>query len=170
MSEVTYKKKTEKRYKLDGAWWTIPDIDKVVTFENLDTGGFVYGVILNRVDGNEWRVINESWAHSLTPVETEVEPEYIELAVGYKLKADKVPMPCEELLHKVLGAIDYYGGEQIDCGGGIVDGEDVTYFIRIEKGYNPVEEMLNVVAGAIAKLGLVVRYTRTPEGVEDCSK
>jgi hypothetical protein len=170
MVEIIYKKKTEKRYKLNGAWWTIPDIDKVVTFENMDTGGFLHGVILSRVDGNEWRVIEEGSSRHLKPVETEVEPEFLELAVLYKLEADEAPMPCEELLHKVLGAIDYYGGEQIGCITGIVDGEDVTYFIRLEKGYNPIKEMLNAVAGAVAKLGLVVRYTRTEEGVEDCSK
>lgn len=170
MAEITYKKKTETRYKLDGAWWTIPDIDKIVTFQNVETGGFLYGVILNRVDGNEWRVIEERSSRYLKSVETEVEPEFLELAILYKLKADEVTMSCEELLQKVLGEIDYYGGEQIDCSAGIVDGENVTYFVHIKKGYNTIKEMLNIVVEAVSKLGLVVRYTRTPEGIEDFGK
>lgn len=166
MAEIPFKARTEKHYKLEGAWWTIPDIDKVVTFENLDTGGYVYGVVLNRVDGNEWRVIEERRARSLKPVEVTIEPEYVELAIQCERKLDEAPLRCDELLDMVLNESDYVGGDQIECSQGLVDGEKVTYFLNVSKGYTPIKAILSHIASAIAKLGFVVRYTRTPEGME----
>lgn len=166
MVEIPFKARTEKHYKLDGAWWTMSDIDKAVTFENVDTGGFVNGVLLNRVDGNEWRIIEERRARSLKPVEVEIEPEFVELAVQYKRKYTEAPLPNEELLDRVLYAIDYYSGDQIECSRGIVDGEMVTYFINVTKGHTPIKDILSRIAEELPKLSLSVRYTRTPEGVE----
>lgn len=166
MIEIPFKARTEKRYKLDGAWWTIPDIDKVVTFENLDTGGYVYGVILSSVEGNEWRVIEERQSYRLKLENVMIEPEFVELAVQYKRKYTEDPLPCEELLDRVLSAIDYYSGDQIECSRSVVDGENVTYFINVIKGHASIKAILSRIAEALPKLNLSVRYTRTPEGVE----
>lgn len=81
MSEVIYKKRTEQHYKLDYKLWRVVDIDKVVTFENLDYGGFAHGVLLELVDGNEWRAITDSWFHQMKPISVEVEPPSISVIV-----------------------------------------------------------------------------------------
>lgn len=166
MIEIPFKARTEKRYKLDGQWWTMPDIDKVVTFENLDTGGYVYGVILSSVEGNEWRVIEERQAGRLKLEIVMIEPEFVELAVQYKRKYTEDPFQCDELLRMVLAAINYESGDQIECSRMVVDGEMVTYFINVSKGHTPIKDILSRIAEELPKLNLSVRYTRTPEGVE----
>lgn len=167
MIEIPFKAKTEIRYKLDGEWWTIPYIDKVVTFENLDTGGYMYGVVLSSVENNEWRVIDEKRLNHLVPSCVKVEPEFVEIAIQYKRKYTEAPLPCEELLDRVLSAIDYYSGDQIECSRVIVDGEMVTYFINVSKGHAPIKDILSRIAEELPKLNMSVRYTRTPEGVEN---
>lgn len=166
MIEIPFKAKTEIRYKLDGEWWTIPYIDKVVTFENLDTGGYMYGVVLSSVENNEWRVIDEKRLNHLVPSCVKVEPEFVEIAIQYKRKPNETTLQCDKLLHEILDSIDYFAGEQIECSQSLVTGDNVTYFINVKKGYTPIKSILSRIAEAKSKLGFVVCYTRTPEGVE----
>ena len=162
MADLTYKAKVETRYKLGGAWWTMPDIDKIVNFENMDTGGFLHGVILSRVDGNEWRVIEEGSSRYLKPVEVEVEPEFIE--VIYKLPTDmggSVFDPCE-FLQMMIAEMNYEGTYQISTPQrmGVIESKLCAF--RIEKGYMPLQTLLTNAGKAIEKLGAEVVAVRSP--------
>lgn len=164
MAEITYKKKTETRYKLDGAWWTIPDIDKIVTFENLDTGGFMYGVILNRVDGNEWRVINEKWAKELKPVETEVEPESI--SVIFKLSADKLDsvFAPADFFNELREAMNYEGTDQLNYPQWVGEVESNPCAFMIEKGHQSIDVVLNNAVKCFEGLGATLSAVSSAEG------
>lgn len=165
MAEITYKNKTEKRYKLDGAWWTMPDIDKVVTFENLDTGGFMYGVILNRVDGNEWRVINDKWAKELEPVETEVEPESVSVIVKLTLdKYNSVFAPAD-FLQELCEAMNYEGTDQLNYPQWVGErGSNICAFM-IEKGHQPIDVLLNNAVKCFEGLGATLSAVSSTEGM-----
>lgn len=164
MAEITYKKKTEKRYKLDGAWWTIPDIDKIVTFENVETGGFMYGVILNRVDGNEWRVIEERSSRHLKPVETEVEPESVRVIVKLTLdKYNSVFVPAD-FLNKLCEAMNYEGTDQLNYPQWVGALESNTCAFMIEKGHQPIDVLLNNAVKCFEGLGATLSAVSSPEG------
>nr|DAR54686.1 MAG TPA: hypothetical protein [Caudoviricetes sp.] len=164
MVEITFKARTEKHYKLDGAWWTMPDIDKVVTFENLDTGGYVYGVILSRVDGNEWRVIEERSSRYLKPVETEVEPSSIE--VIYKLPGEQASVLSPiEFLSSLCEAMDYEGTYQLNYPVWVGEPNSNLCGFTIEKGDQPIDVVLNNAVKCFEGLGATLCSVSSPEGV-----
>ena len=74
MVEITYKRRTEDRYEHDGKVLRDVDTDKIVTFENLDYGGYASDVLLELVDGNEWRVVTEALFSRMKLITVEVEP------------------------------------------------------------------------------------------------
>lgn len=164
MAEITYKKKTEKRYKLDGDWWTIPDIDKIVTFENVDTGGFLYGVILNRVDGNEWRVIEERSSRYLKPVETEIEPESI--SVIFKLATDKLDsvFAPAAFLNELREAMNYEGTDQLNYPQWVGEVDSNPCAFMIEKGHQPIDVVLNNAVKCFEGLGATLSAVSSLEG------
>lgn len=164
MVEITFKARTEKHYKLDGAWWTMPDIDKVVTFENVDTGGFVNGVILNRVDGNELRVIEERRARSLKPVETEVEPSHI--GVVYKLPNGQVSILSPvEFLVSLCEAMNYEGTDQLNYPVWVGELSSNRGGFTIEKGEQPIDVVLNNAVKCFEGLGATLCSVSSPEGI-----
>lgn len=162
MAEITYKKKTETRYKLDGDWWTILDIDKFVTFQNVETGGFLYGVILDRVDGNEWRVIEERDSRYLKPVETEVEPPSISVIV--KLPSNSVSNP-HDFLVSLCEAMDFDGTDQVNYPTWIGERGSKLCEFKIEKGHQSIDVLLNNAAKCFDGLGVTLCGVSSPEGM-----
>lgn len=165
MEEITYKAKRETRYKLDGEWWTIPDIDKLVTFENLEYGGFMYGVILNLVDGNEWRVINERWAKALEPVETEVEPQSISVIVKLPDNAPSNGIYPLDFLRNLCERMDYEGALQMNEANWVGHTDAKMVEFKISKGSIPIQRVLTLASKAIVKANAEVIAVCSPAGM-----
>ena len=162
MSEVTYKKRTEQHYKLDYKFWRVVDIDKVVTFENLDYGGFASGVLLELVDGNEWRAITESWFYQMKPIEVEVEPPSISVIV--KLPANSASSP-NDFLVSLCEAMDFDGTDQVNYPTWVGElGSNLCAFV-IEKGYQPIDVLLNNAVKCFDGLGATLCAVSSPEGM-----
>lgn len=161
MNNSVYATKTETRYKLDGKWWVEYNVDKVVTFEDLDYGGFAYGVILSLVDGNELRVISERAFGQLKPEEVDLDPAKIVVAVESSRETYKNPFTYGELLDVVLEDLEWSDGGQLNCTHCIGDGDKVVYFFYIKRGAESQDDLLDALERSVIKLGMTIKYVKS---------
>jgi hypothetical protein len=162
MSEVTYKRRTEVHYKHDGKVWREVDTDKIVTFENLDYGGFASGVLLELVDGNEWRVVTESLFFRMKLITVDVEPPSISVIV--KLPSNSVSSP-NEFLASLCEAMDFNGTDQVNYPTWVGQRESYLCAFVIKKGHQPIDVLLNNAAKCFEGLGATLCAVSSPEGI-----
>lgn len=156
MTDVKYKVKVGTRYKLDGEWWELYPTDSIVTLEDLDMGGYVYGIILKSVNKNELRVVSERFFDSLKPISVDIEPDELMAYIRYKPKQNDMPYSCYELCNKVLELLNYEGGVQIDFPQLIADGNEITYFLKLQKGREPLNVLLVNIESIVSQLGMEI--------------
>lgn len=165
MVETTYKRRTEYRYEHDGKVWRDVDTDKIVTFENLDYGGYASGVLLELVDGNEWRVVTEALFSRMKLITVEVEPPSISVIV--KLPTDEnssVFMPAD-FLTSLCEAMNYEGTDQLNYPQWVGErGSNLCAFM-IEKGHQPIDVLLNNAAKCFEELDATLCAVSSPEGI-----
>lgn len=165
MSEVTYKKRTEQHYKLDYKLWRVVDTDKVVTFENLDYGGFAHGVLLELVDGNEWRAITESWFNQMKPITVDVEPPSISVIVKLPIDENSSVFTPSDFLTSLCEAMDYDGTDQLNYPQWVGEVGSNPCAFMIEKGHQPIDVLLNNAVKCFEELGATLCAVSSPEGM-----
>ena len=167
MLELKYKAKKEKRYYLDGKWWIAHSIDKVVTFENLDYGGFSYGVILSLIDGNELRVVSEVMLSHLRSEYIEVEPLSIKVVVRFLNGRYKSVFDPAEFLIALFEEMNYDRVEQINYPHRLYGSQSDVVAFLISKGSTPIIEVLNLAGEGVQKLGGEVLAVISSEGINN---
>nr|DAV86466.1 MAG TPA: hypothetical protein [Caudoviricetes sp.] len=165
MVEITYKRRTEDHYKLDFKFWRVFDTDKVVTFENLDTGRYADGVLLELVDGNELRAVTQTLFSQMKAIKVAVEPPAISVIV--KLldnKLDSVFAPAD-FLNALCEAMDFDGTDQVNYPTWVGErGSNLCAFM-IEKGHQPIDVLLNNAAKCFEGLDATLCAVSSPEGI-----
>lgn len=165
MSEVTYKRRTEVHYKHDGKVWSEVDTDKIVTFENLDYGGFASGVLLELVDGNEWRVVTESLFSRMKLITVDVEPPSISVIVKLPIDENSSVFTPSDFLTSLCEAMNYDGTDQLNYPQWVGErGSNLCAFM-IEKGHQPIDVLLNNAVKCFEGLGATLSAVSSTEGM-----
>ena len=165
MSEVTYKRRTEDRYEHDGKVWRDVDTDKIVTFENLDYGGFASGVLLELVDGNEWRAVTEALFSRMKLITVEVEPPSISVIVKLPLNEPRSVFTPADFLISLCEAMDYDGTDQLNYPQWVGEIRSNLCAFVIKKGHQPIDVLLNNAAKCFEGLGATLCAVSSPEGM-----
>ena len=165
MVEITYKRRTEDRYEHDGKVWRDVDTDKIVTFENLDYGGYARGVLLELVDGNERRVVSEALFSRMKLITVEVEPPSISIIVKLPLNENSSVFTPSDFLISLCEAMNYDGTDQLNYPQWVGErGSNLCEFM-IEKGHQPIDVLLNNAAKCFEELGATLCAVSSPEGM-----
>ena len=165
MSEVTYKRRTEVHYKHDGKVWSEVDTDKIVTFENLDYGGFASGVLLELVDGNEWRVVTESLFSRMKLITVDVEPPSISVIVKLPIDENSSVFTPSDFLTSLCEAMNYDGTDQLNYPQWVGEVGSNPCAFMIEKGHQPIDVLLNNAVKCFEGLGATLCAVSSPEGM-----
>lgn len=165
MSEVTYKRRTEDRYEHDGKVWRDVDTDKIVTFENLDYGGFASGVLLELVDGNEWRVVTESLFSRMKLITVDVEPPSISVIVKLPIDENSSVFTPPDFLTSLCEAMNYDGTDQLNYPQWVGEVGSNPCAFMIEKGHQPIDVLLNNAVKCFEELGATLCAVSSPEGM-----